>query len=188
MQAILPRQRFQLLRRRKARAAEVFAADFTVGEVELGETDAAHAAAFNQLRLEVFADHQFGRAAADVDHQLASFLRLRMFDAHKNQARLFMTGNDLDRVGDNLRRALQKLFRVYRLAQGMGADNGDVARAETLQTFGEQRQAAQPALHRLFAQAIFAVQTVSQMYALLQTTKHLHSAVDHARDDHMKAV
>ena len=142
MQAILPRQRLQLLRRRQTRAAEIFAADLAVREVELGETDAAHAAALDQLRFEVLADHQFGRSAADVDHQLAAFFRLGMFDAHKNQARLFMAGNHLNRVGDHFCRAPQKLFRIHRLTQRVGADNGDVAGAEALQPLGKQRQAA----------------------------------------------
>nr|MBA2817167.1 hypothetical protein [Candidatus Pantoea persica] len=111
-----------------------------------------------------------------------------MLDAHKDQACLFVAGDHFDRVGDHLGCALQKLFRIHHLTQGMGADDSDVAGVKALQTFGKQRQAAQSALYRLFAQAIFTVQAVSQMYTLFQATKHLRGAIDHASDDHMKAV
>lgn len=144
LNAVLPGQRFQLLRRRQPRAAEVVFADLAAREEQLGEADAAHAAAFRQQRLEVFADHQLGGSAADVDHQLAAFLRLSVLHAHEDQARFFLTGDDFDRVGDHFGGALEEHFGVHRLTQGVRPDDGDVIRREALQPFGKQGQQAVP--------------------------------------------
>ena len=116
LNTVLPGQIFQFLYGGHARALEVFAGDDAAREIHLREADAAHTAAFHQTRLEVFANHQFRGATADINHQLAAFFRLRMLHAHKNQARFFVTGDDLNRVGDNLFRALKKFRRVQRLA------------------------------------------------------------------------
>ncbi len=166
LNAVLPGQRFQLLRRRQPRAAEVVFADLAAREEQLGEADAAHAAAFRQQRLEVFADHQLGGAAADVDHQLAAFLRLSVLHAHEDQARFFLTGDDFDRVGDHFGGALEEHFGVHRLTQGVRPDDGDVIRREALQPFGKQGQAGQAALYRLFTEYVVAVQSVGEMHPL----------------------
>ena len=97
------------MRCRHAGALEVFPSDNAAWEIHLGKADAAHPTALDQFRLEIFTDHQFGRTAADVYHQLTAFLRLRMFHAHKNQSGFFVTGNNFDRVGDDLFCALEKI-------------------------------------------------------------------------------
>jgi len=58
LNAVLPGQRLQLLRRCHARAAEVFTVNGAARKVELGKADAAHPTALNQLRLKIFADYQ----------------------------------------------------------------------------------------------------------------------------------
>ena len=90
LQSVLPGERLQLLHRGHARTLEVFPADCSAREVDLGETDAAHPAAFDQMRLKVFANHQLGRATADIDHQLAAFFGLSMFHTHENQSGFFI--------------------------------------------------------------------------------------------------
>ncbi len=102
LNAILPGEAFQFLYRCNARALEIFPVDGAAGEIKLGKTHAAHATAFHQLWFKIFTDHQFRGATADINHQLAAFFRLRVLNAHKNQACFFITGDDFNRVGDNL--------------------------------------------------------------------------------------
>ena len=111
-----------------------------------------------------------------------------MLHAHKNQARFFITGDDLDRVGDHFFRAFKKLCRIGRLAQRMRPDDADAGRGEPLQAFGKQRQAVQPAGHGFFAQHRVFIEAIGQMYALFQASDDLHGAVDDTGDDHMKTV
>jgi len=111
-----------------------------------------------------------------------------VLNAHKNQARLLVAGDDLNRVGDHFFGAFKKLCRVQRLAQRMRANDADAGRIEALQTFGKQRQAGKPALHRLFAQHVIAVQPVSQMHALLKATNDLHRAIHHTGNHHVETV
>ena len=125
LDAELPGQSFQLLHGGKTRALEILFVDDAASKVGLREAHAAHTAAFHQTRLEILADNQLGRAAADIDDQLTASLRLRVLHAHKNQTRFFVAGNDFDRVGDDLLRALEELCGVCRLAQRVRADDTD---------------------------------------------------------------
>ncbi|MNP38629.1 hypothetical protein D3C76_1321530 [compost metagenome] len=70
----------------------------------------------------------------------------------------------------------------------MGSDNADARRGEALQAFGKQRQAVQPALHRLFAEHVVGAQAVSQVDALFQSTDDLHCAINLTGNDHVEAV
>ncbi|MNC71386.1 hypothetical protein D3C75_1223050 [compost metagenome] len=60
-----------------------------------------------------------------------------MFHTHENQARFFITGNNLNRVGDNLLGTFEELFGVHCLTQTVRADDADVIGRETLQTFSK---------------------------------------------------
>lgn len=141
LNAVLPGQILQLLDRSHFGPLEVFTGNGAAGEVHLREADAAHATALHQARLKVFADHQLRRTTADVDHQLAPFFRLGMFNAHENQTRLLVSGDDLNRVGDHFFGPLEELRRVQRLAQRVGAHDANAGGREALQAFGKQRQA-----------------------------------------------
>ena len=141
LNAVLPGQVFQLLDSRHTCTLEVLAGDGAAREIHLREADAAHTAAFHQARLKVFADHKLRRTAADVDHQLAPFFRLGVLDAHEDQTRFLVTGDDLNRVGDHLFGPLEKLWRVQRLTQGVGAHDAYAGGREALQAFSKQRQA-----------------------------------------------
>ncbi|CSR95548.1 Uncharacterised protein [Shigella sonnei] len=55
-----------------------------------------------------------------------------MFHAHKNQTGFFITGNNFNRVGNDLFRAFQKVSGVQRLTQRMGADYTDAGRRKPL--------------------------------------------------------
>ena len=147
-----------------ARGGSCFA-DLAAREEQLGEADAAHAAAFRQQRLEVFADHQLGGSAADVDHQLAAFLRLSVLHAHEDQARFFLTGDDFDRVGDHFGGALEEHFGVHRLTQGVRPDDGDVIRRKPCSR-SANRASRRAALYRLFTEYVVAVQSVGEMHPL----------------------
>ena len=184
----LPGQGFQFLYRRQASTLEIFFIDCPAREVGLREAHAAHATAFHQAGLKIFTDDQLGRTAADINHQLTTALRLRMLNAHKNQARFFIAGDDLDRVGDHFFRAFKKLRRVGRLTQRMRPDDADAGRGEPLQTFSKQRQAVQPAGHRFFAQHRVFIKAIGQMHALFQASNDLHGAIDDTGDHHMKTV
>lgn len=119
----LPGQRFQFLRCGNAGTLEVFRIDCSARKIKLREADAAHTTAFHQFGFKIFANDQFGRTAADINNQLAAFFRLRMFNAHKNQARFFITRDDFDRVGNNLFCPFKKLRCVERTAQRVGPYN-----------------------------------------------------------------
>ena len=116
LDAELPRQRFQLLHGRQTRALEILFVDGAAGEIDLREADAAHTTALNQTRFEILANHQLRRTTADINDQLTATFRLRMFDAHKDQARFFVTGDYLYRIGNHLFRALEKFRGVGGLA------------------------------------------------------------------------
>ena len=49
--------------------------DLAVGKILQAVADAAHVERLGELRLHAGADDEFGRAAADVDHQAARILR-----------------------------------------------------------------------------------------------------------------
>ncbi|MNV43182.1 hypothetical protein D3C71_1348890 [compost metagenome] len=132
LNAILPGEGFQLLHRCHFRALEVFSVYGAAREIHLRKADAAHTAAFNQLRLKVFANDQLGRTAADIDHQLAAFFRLSVFHAHENQSRFFVTRDYLNRIGDNFFRAFEKLRCVQRLAQRVRSDDAHAGRRKAL--------------------------------------------------------
>lgn len=89
-----------------------------------------------------------------------------MLHAHEDQTRLFLAGDDFDRVGDDLGGALEEHLGIHRLAQGMGADDGDVIGREALQPFGEQRQTGQAAFYCLFTEHIVAVQSIGEVHPL----------------------
>ncbi|STQ60954.1 Uncharacterised protein [Pseudescherichia vulneris] len=111
-----------------------------------------------------------------------------MLNAHKDQSGFFVARDDLNRVGDDLLRTLEEISGVGGLAQSVGANNADVSRVEALQAFGKQRQAAQAALNRLFAQNAVLIQAVGQMHALLQAANDLHGAIHHTGNDHVETV
>ena len=60
-----------------------------------------------------------------------------MLYAHKNQTRFFIAGDDFNRVGDDLLRALEEFCGVCRLAQRVRADDADAGWVKTLQALGE---------------------------------------------------
>jgi hypothetical protein len=101
LRAIVRRELLQLDRDLGLRAMPAFRTDLAVFEEAQRARDTAHLQAFLLDRLEMLADDEFGAAAADVDHE-PPFGRLRdaVGDAEIDQARLFATGHDLDRMSE----------------------------------------------------------------------------------------
>lgn len=114
------------------RARWKFSLLMTPPEIKLGKADTTHPAAFNENRFEIFTNHQFRRSAANINNQFATFFRLGMFHSHKNQTGFFITGNNFNRVGNDLFRAFQKVSGVQRLTQRMGTNYTDAGRRKPL--------------------------------------------------------
>ncbi len=135
---------------------------------------AAHVEAVQPLRLEAFADDEFRRAAADVDHQPAlAAHRQAVRDAEVNQARFFAPGDDFNREAERGFGFFKKRGRVFRHAQGVGAERAHVVGLKAAQAFGKALQAGDGARLRRLVQHFVSVQPGAQAHRLPQAVQRV---------------
>ena len=109
------RDRFDLDPRRRLRRIECPGGDLPVGEKALRHADASDSQRFESLGLEPAADDELRRAAADVDDQTRRGRRREhVRHAEIDQARFFVTADDVDRKAQRALGLRQKLARVFR--------------------------------------------------------------------------
>ena len=136
----------QLALRRQLGLLQVVFVDEAAGEMGHRIVDRTHVEAFHQFRLESETDRKLGRAAADIDHQLAqAWLGRTMGDTRKNQPRLFAAGDDLNRKTQHLFSTPDEFAGVLGNAQGVGSDHANTFRVEAAQALGELAQCLEPA-------------------------------------------
>ena len=121
---------------------------------------AAQRQAFGTHGLDVAADDEFRRTAADVHHQhFVAVRRQGMHHAGVNQACLFASGDDFDgeaQCGFGLR---DEFGNVFCHAEGVGGDGAHLFCGKAAQAFAEFGQAGEGALARGFVEIFFVVQS-----------------------------
>ena len=174
---------------RRARPLEALLGDLAVVETAGAQADAAHRQALEQQRIEALADHDLGRAAADVDHQpLVRAHGARVRDAGVDQARLFQPGDDFDGVTERGAGALQEPALALGAAQRIGADDAHAVGVHGAQALAESFEAAQGAVGGGIVEPAAVAQAGGQAHHLAQPVEDDQLAVRVARDHHVKTV
>ena len=169
-------------------SAEGVGTEAAVAKVAHRQADRADRERLRHLRHAAFAQDQFGRAAADVDHQARLVRRLQVGHAGVDQARLFAPADDLDRKAQRGLGAQQEAVAVACLAQGLGSHGAHLQGFEAGQACGESAQAGQPALDGLFGQQPVGVEPGAQADRLLQVVDPLVAAMLQRPDLEPEAV
>ena len=158
-------------------------------EVRAAQAHATDVQAFHAHWLLPPADNDLRAAAADVEHQpLPVVVRQVARDALIDEPRLFLAGNDLDRMSERLLRGGQKFSGIARLPQGIRADRAHRPRWHFTQPFAEAREALERAYARRLIEPVVLVKTGGEAHHFLQPVEHVQLPVQHARHDHVKAV
>ena len=134
--------RLNLGARGRIRLGERSRRETAVGKEALCHPDAAQFHRLEALGLEGAADDEFGGAAADVDHEArVGRRRQHMRDAVVDEARLLVTGDDVDREPEGALGARHERRRVRRDAERVGCDGAHRRRMQSPQPLGEAREA-----------------------------------------------
>ena len=111
-----------------------------------------------------------------------------MGNAEINQARFLPARDDLHPGAENLLRLLQKLFRVGRFTQGVGAHHPDVLRLQAPQALIEANEAVERPADHVLVEALVGTKTVCQAHHFLDAVDDLQPAVGFLGDKEMEAV
>jgi hypothetical protein len=91
-----------------------------------------------------------------------------MGDAQVDEARFFATGDDLNREAERGARFAQELGRIFRHAQGVGADCAHCAARQAAQPFADALQRLQRASLRGAVDAFLGGQAGAQAHHFAQ--------------------
>ena len=108
-----------------------------------------------------------------------------MGHAAVDQARLFATRDDFDRLAERGLRTQQEGIAVLGLAQGLGGHRADLRRCQALravQALGKALQASQAAFAGFVGEQAVAVETGAQAHAFLQVIDAPIDAAEHLAD------
>ena len=120
-----------------------------VREESLGHAYAADLERLQTFGLESATDDELGRTAADVDDQTGLDRPGQLVcDAKIDQARLFMSADDVDRETECALRLRQKLPGILRHAKGIGRHRAHRRRMQPREPFAEPGEAFERHLHR----------------------------------------
>ncbi len=138
--------------------------------------------------MRTFTGNQFGAAAANIDYQTLVGAAGRMGHALIDQARFFLTADNIDRTAQNRFSGGQKVWRVACDAQRGGRHHADLLWRDILQLFRKQLQALPAALHRLSREFAVSIKSCCQPDFALDARHGLNSAGNFTHHQHMKAV
>ena len=139
--------------------------------------------------LEALADDALRASSADVDDEASpGVVGERVRDAQVDDARLLVPRDDLDRVPEGASRLGQKLPRVLRLAQGVGAHRPDVDALHPGQPLAEPLEDLDAAPLRLLGEVVGLVEPGRELTALAHAVDDLELAPADTRDEHVEAV
>ncbi|ETN71557.1 hypothetical protein NECAME_19271, partial [Necator americanus] len=165
------------------------AAELALGKVALRPRHAAQSQRHRLLRFLRPAEHQFGRAATDVDDQPA-FVRgwQQAADAAVDQPGLLLAGNDFDRVAEQLGAALHESLAVARLAQRLGRDRAHMARGKSREALAKTRQAVPAALHGFLGEVAVGIEAAALAHGFLEIFHALEVVMGELADLEPEAV
>src|SRR5690606_12343027 len=124
-----------------------------VAEEALGEAHATHLQALAQMRIEAFADDEFGTAPADVHYQpLAGSTGEGVSDSQVNQAGLLATGDYFHLMIDDGFGLANEHGAVASFTQRVGADHADRALGQVSDHLRKAAQAIEAAFHGAFVE------------------------------------
>jgi hypothetical protein len=187
--AVLAHDGFELLARRQLGRLHAGFLDAAAREVLQAEADAAHVERFQLDRLDVAADDELRRTAADVHHQLlGARVGQGVGDAEVDQPRLLAAGDDLDGKAERRLGLGQELRRVLRHPQGIGGDRPHRAGIEAAQPLAEARQRLQRAQLRGAVEGFLRREAGRQAHRLLEGIERIDLVVHHPPDLQAEAV
>ena len=166
--------------------------ELAVAEERLGHRHAAHVEAFHQVGLELSAEDEFRAAAADVHHQTGfgtvfdGFEGVR--DAEVDQARLLPAADDLDAMLQRAFGRLDEVLAVARLAQGVGANDADVARGKVADALAQAFEAGDGAGGNRRGQGVVHLQPFRESHHLLVPIHDLQAVAVVVGDDEVETV
>ena len=182
-------ERRELASRREHRALHRLLAQLAAAEIRERPVHAAHVQAVRLERLETLAEHDLRRAAADVDDEPARrVVREVVRDAEVDEARFFGAGDDLDRVSERFRGAIEERARVARLPQRARADRAHAADRHRAEALAETREARERFLLHGLGQVLLRVEARGEAHALAQAVDDRELVAFEPRDDHVEAV
>ena len=138
------------------------------GKVFHRQADAADLERLGLLGTNAASDDHLGRAAADVDDEARHLRRLQPRHAGEDEARLFASGDDLDRSPEHGLRAQQEGVAVLRFTQRLRRHGAHLVRQEAFEPPGEAAQAFEAAQRRVVAEEAGGIEAGAQAHGFLQ--------------------
>ena len=181
--------RFELLVRRQFGSLPAMGGNFAVAEIGAAHGDTAQIEAFHEDGIEGFPGDQFGAAAADVHHQLASGRTGQAVDdALVDEPRLLDTGDGLDGVAQGGFSADQKILSVVSTPEGVGPHGADSFGSHVHHPLAEAPQAVESTKLGVRGEPPGRVESSRQLDHLPQPIQDHYVSRPGARHDHVEAV
>ena len=170
-------------------AREALGGEPAAREMSLAERDASQVGAGQALRLEAFADDEFGAAAADVDHQPSPSGRRRgVCDTRVDQPRFFHARDDLDGMTERSARPIEERLLTMGTAQRVGADHPDAVCVDVAQPLSEPLEASERTRGDIPVEPPFLVHAGAKANHFAKTIHHDQLTVGVAGDDQVETV
>jgi hypothetical protein len=182
-------QRGKLLARGQLGGLHACLVDPAFREILQAEADAAHVQRLGEQRVETGTDDELRRAAADVDDQ-APLRRCRqgMRDTEVDEARFLASRDHLDRKAERGARFAQKLRRILRHAQRVGADHAHRRPREAAQALAELGERLEGGCLGGAVDALLGREPAAQAHHLAHRVERIDLPIDHPADLQMEAV
>ncbi len=159
---------FQLGPRGHLGPAKALGRQPALGKEALRKAHAPHLERLGHAGLATRAQDHLRRSPANVHHQPGVGRGLQVGHTGVDEAGLFPSRDDLDRVMQHVLGAAQEGVAVAGLAQRLRGHGTNLGRLETGQARRERGQAVQSALHRGFRQVAIRIQTGAQPHRFLE--------------------
>jgi hypothetical protein len=179
----------ELETRREPGLVERRAADRAAGEKPLGHRHAAEVHAFERFRRRALAEDQFRAAAADVHDQPQAVVRGQAVGhALVDQARLFPSGDDLDRMAERRLGLGHEPGVLAGAPDRARSRRPDAGRVHLPESFAETREAVDRADACVGGEVAALRQAFGEAYGLANAVDDDELAMPQLADDHVKAV
>ena len=140
---------------------------------------AAQGQAFGVGGLQIGADHKFGGAAADVDHQhFVAVGRQRVYHAGVNQARFFAPGDHFDGKAQRCFGFGDEFVDVFGHAKRVGGHHAHLLGRKFAQPLAEFFQAVERALLRSLIKVFVFIKAGGKAHHLFERIDDFELAVD----------
>src|SRR5690606_12149053 len=163
--------------------------NLAVAEEALGEAHAAHLQALAQIRIEAFADDEFGTASANVYHQPpAGGTGEGVSDSQVNQAGLLAAGDYFHLMIDDGFGLANEHGAVASFTQRIGADHADRALGQVIDHLRKAAQAVEAAFHGAFVEGALFGDAGGQLHLFAKSFEDAYFTVADARQYHVETV